>query len=337
MLYADDYIIEILSKLPSECAYLDYKEIPYLKDHYYDLIKDVIAMLNSEEAIGHDKAIIFGVSDSIPHYLRGIDSFLASTGEKFDDASYQTIFDHITPRPHITVGSVVFEKRVFGYVLMPADMNREWIYEVKETYIAKSGSSPSPKHAVFVGQAFTRRGSKNYVMLQQDRDHLKSICTAPQTINCVPNWPVSSTAEMEPILIAAIIGCWNEDNQNDCALIEMLTAIPYGNWIQALRKLYENGNPSVEFSDNIWCVKDPEMIMKTLGIQLYDVHIAKIAQLIEQVFLDYDTKYDLKSSDRFAASIYKKSSQYSASIRHGLSRFLAIAGNFPEQFSSCSS
>ena len=51
MRYVDDFIVEILSRLPSECAYLDYKEIPYLKDYYHDLIKDVIAMLNSEEAI----------------------------------------------------------------------------------------------------------------------------------------------------------------------------------------------------------------------------------------------------------------------------------------------
>ena len=45
MWYVDDFITETLSRLPSECAYLDYKEIPYLKDHYHDLIKDVIAML----------------------------------------------------------------------------------------------------------------------------------------------------------------------------------------------------------------------------------------------------------------------------------------------------
>ena len=76
MWYVDDFITETLYRLPSECAYLDYKEIPYLKDHYHDLIKDVIAMLNSEEGIGYNKAIIFGVSDNIPRDLRGIDSFL---------------------------------------------------------------------------------------------------------------------------------------------------------------------------------------------------------------------------------------------------------------------
>ena len=52
MWYADDYIIEILSKLPSECAYLDYKLFPYVKDHYQDLMKDVIAMLNPRKESG---------------------------------------------------------------------------------------------------------------------------------------------------------------------------------------------------------------------------------------------------------------------------------------------
>ncbi len=334
MRYADDFITETLIKLPSECAYLDYKEIPYLKDHYHDLIKDVIAMLNSEEGIGCNKAIIFGVSDSTPCHLIGIDSFLANTTEKFDDATYQTVFDRITPRPHITVGTVTYQGRTFGYVLMDADMNREWIYEVKETFISKS--SPT-KLGVFIGQAFTRRGSKNYVMMQQDRDHLKEVCGTPLSLRWNQNWYATATSEIDPILIAAIISCWNENNRNDCALVELLSGVPYSSWIQSLRKLYENGDPSINFSNNIWNVKNPEAILEELGIQLYDSHIAKIRVLMERAFSDYDTKYDLKSADRFAASLYYKSSQYSASIRYGLSNFLAITGNFPEKFPSCSS
>lgn len=334
MRYADDFIVEILSRLPSECAYLDYKEIPYLKDHYYDLIKDVISMLNSEEAIGYNKAIVFGVSNDIPHQLKGIDSFLANTPEKFDDALYQTVFDRITPRPHITVGTVVYQGRIFGYVFMDANENHEWIYEVKETYIAKSLSS---KPGVFVGQAFSRRGSRNYVMMQPDRDRLKEIYTLSPSTSWNQSRNLVSTCEMDSILIAAIVSCWNEDNRNDRTLVELLAGIPYNNWIQSLRKLYEKGDPSIIFYNNFWSVKEPEVILKNLGVQLYDSHIPKIAPLIERAFLDYDTKYDLESADRFAASIYHKSSQYSSSIRHGLSNFLAIAGNFTEQFKSCSS
>lgn len=336
MWYADDYIIEILSRLPSECAYLDYKEIPYLKDHYQDLMKDVIAMLNSEEGIGHKKAIIFGVSDEIPPRLLGIDSFLANAREKFDDANYQNIFDRITPRPHITVGTVTYQGKAFGYVFMDDDLNREWIYEAKETYVSKS---PTEKYAIFMGQAFTRRGSKNYVMMQQDRDHLKEICALHLSAGHDLGWqsvPIS-TNKMDPLLAAAIIGGWNENNQDDCTLIELLSGIPYQNWIQTFRNLHENKDPSIRFSNNFWSVNTPEEVIKAFGIQLYDCHLGPITTLVERVFSDYDTKYDLEPDDRFAASIYQKTPRYSPLIRHGISRFLAIAGNFPERFSSCSS
>lgn len=333
MQYADDFILEILSKLPSECAYLDYKEIPYRKDHYHDLIKDVIAMLNSEDGIGFNKAIIFGVSDNIPHDLKGIDPYLAGSTEKFDDASYQTVFDRITPRPHITVGTVIYQERTYGYVFMDADLNRGRIYEVKETYVSHSPA----KSAVYTGQAFTRRGSKNYVMFQSDRDNLKAMCGMPPPIRWEqPRYPVVASG-MEPLLIAAIFGCWNENNQNDCTLIELLSGTPYTDWIQSLRKLYENKDPSVIFDNNIWSVKNPETILEAFGIQLYDSHIAKIELLIERAFSDYDTKYDLEPDNRFATSVYEKLPQYSSSIRHGLSRFLAVAGNFPAEFPSCSS
>lgn len=60
-------------------------------------------MLNSEEAIEYNKTIVLGVSNDNPHHLKGID-FLGNAPEKFDDASYQTVFDRITLQPHIAIG-----------------------------------------------------------------------------------------------------------------------------------------------------------------------------------------------------------------------------------------
>ena len=58
MWFVEEDIKKILTELPSECSYLDYKEIPYLKNKKHDFIKDVIAMLNSPECIGKKKYII---------------------------------------------------------------------------------------------------------------------------------------------------------------------------------------------------------------------------------------------------------------------------------------
>lgn len=46
MEFIEEEIIKILILRPSECEYLDYKEVPYMKNKKHDFIKDVIAMLN---------------------------------------------------------------------------------------------------------------------------------------------------------------------------------------------------------------------------------------------------------------------------------------------------
>ena len=39
MNFIDDKVLEILEKLPSECAYIDYKESPYFKgDKDYEFV-----------------------------------------------------------------------------------------------------------------------------------------------------------------------------------------------------------------------------------------------------------------------------------------------------------
>ncbi len=73
MLFDDDKVIEILQKLPSEGPCIDYKVIPYKKNQNHAFLQDVIAMLNSEQAVGKDKFIIIGVTDS-PRALRGMES-----------------------------------------------------------------------------------------------------------------------------------------------------------------------------------------------------------------------------------------------------------------------
>lgn len=40
MTFIDDKVLEVLEKLPSECAYIDYKEYPYIKGAKYELQQD---------------------------------------------------------------------------------------------------------------------------------------------------------------------------------------------------------------------------------------------------------------------------------------------------------
>lgn len=92
MNFIEDKIINILKNLPNESNYLDYKQIPYFKEKKPAFIKDIIAFLNSKEALEKDKFIIIGVTDKLE--LMG----LPKDKQMLDDASYQTwITTHITP------------------------------------------------------------------------------------------------------------------------------------------------------------------------------------------------------------------------------------------------
>ena len=65
MNFIEDKIINILKNLPNESNYLDYKQIPYFKEKKPAFIKDIIAFLNSREALEKDKFIIIGVTDKL--------------------------------------------------------------------------------------------------------------------------------------------------------------------------------------------------------------------------------------------------------------------------------
>ena len=120
MRFVEDQVREILSKFPSECAYLDYKIITYAKSKEHEFIRDIIAMLNSEEAIKKDKFIIIGV-DEKERFLRGID-----LDSWRDDNEWQNLIDKISPRPHVQSGVAKYEGRDFGYFYISKD-NTDWV------------------------------------------------------------------------------------------------------------------------------------------------------------------------------------------------------------------
>lgn len=109
MEYIDDKIQDLLTKLPSECSCIDYKVVPYDRYKDHEFIRDVIAMLNSEEGLNKEKFIVFGVTNE--RKLRGID-----TTEWRDDNEWQHLLDKITPRPLVTTGTVTFSEKAFGYI-----------------------------------------------------------------------------------------------------------------------------------------------------------------------------------------------------------------------------
>ncbi len=156
---------EILKELPSESVELDYKQRFYKVDKKIDFVKDVIAMLNSLESIGENKYIIFGVSDE--KKLIGVDDEQIINDNIFQD----WVKNYIFPKPIIKTGIVEFENKKFGYICISKN-NKYCIYEANENVIGNFQIKSLTKNAVLKGQAFFRRGSKNEVMTQEDREKI---------------------------------------------------------------------------------------------------------------------------------------------------------------------
>lgn len=155
-----NYIKEILKDLPSENSKLDYKvkEYEITKDgNTTELIKDVLAMLNSSEAFEEDKFIILGVTDQ--KYIKGLKKSMA------DDNQYQSIFDtYITPRPIIETGELKYSKKSIGYIYINKN-NIIMPYEVKK-------EKKDSKKTLSIGASFIRKGSINVELQQEDRETL---------------------------------------------------------------------------------------------------------------------------------------------------------------------
>lgn len=155
-----DKIKNILNNLPSQNSLLDYKVIEYditKNGNQTELIKDVLAMLNSIESYEKDKFIILGVTDK--KYINGLNNLMT------DDNQYQSIFDtYISPRPIIETGDLQYSNKLLGYIYFSGN-NKFIPYEVRK-------EKKVSKRTLSIGASFIRKGSVNMELLQDDRETL---------------------------------------------------------------------------------------------------------------------------------------------------------------------
>lgn len=149
----ENRVRSIVNNKLNEKSTVEYKIQQYnFKKDKDEIVKDVIAMLNSLEAIDKDKFIILGVADT--GYLKGVQS------EMKDDNEYQDRFNNIRPRPSIETGSVKIEDKIIGYIYIRKD-NLDFPYEIENS---------NGKYSE--GASFIRKGSTNERMSKKDREKM---------------------------------------------------------------------------------------------------------------------------------------------------------------------
>lgn len=332
LLFYEDDLNRILTDLPSENAMIDYKQIPYqLKCSGADFIKDVIAMLNSEEGYGYDKYIVIGVEDR-DH------NFIGLKTEMSDDADYQNLVDKMYPRPEVQTGVFKFDGLDFGYIRISKN-NEERVYEVNESYVPKNESSKK-KDCVCKGLAFIRRGSKNYVMTQADRRRIENTKTESDQYT-LKEYALLFAKEanikaFSPLLIAFLLGEWDEEYLGDRASIEELAGDTYENWIAKLHKIKADGDIVIAYSQGKWKIKNRETVMISLGAHIYNMHIDAFEKIAIAILSETNPRLNIPTDQRHLASLRGKKEKYSESIRRGVAETLAILSFNKEVMQNCS-
>ena len=334
MTFIDDKVLEVLEKLPSECAYIDYKEYPYIKGAKdYEFIHDVISMLNSEESIDHDKFIIVGVTDD--KSLKGI-----FRDDWRDDNEWQNLLSKIKPRPHVSTGTVSYNGKLYGYIFIDKD-NKDFVYEVREKvtnekYILLNEKSNSSKRikGVYTGQAFTRYGSTNYPMFNDDRNKLMGRIIYQPPNNTLFQFQSSIEHSIDNYIIAFLIGSWNEEYVGDIKIIEKFSHKDYDEFKKELR----TGNLASEdyfvYINKLCSCKNHESSIVAVADYVMLEHIEKFFVVAKEIFSEINPKYELQQDQRFAADIYLNNNKrlYSKNVLLGVAETIAILGNFPKEF-----
>lgn len=310
---------DILQNLPNESTWIDYKLEMYSNDKKADFIKDVIALLNTEENIGKDKFIIIGVSDK-EKYLHGIKEKL------YQDSDYQELIKKISPRPNIKISSLTFNEKIFGYIYIPKE-NCENIYEVNIDY----GNVYSGVHK---GQAFTRFGSTNDILDQSKRElvlqKMRSINFKPQSYDT--RYSISFDKD---ILMISLIGEWNEQYDGDKSILSDILNKTYCSWIEEYKDFIDKYNYNIQYKNATWSIENRVKFVLQYSGSLYDRDL----KILQEKFIKYLTylnpKYELDPDERYAAAMYGKVSKYSQNILNGMTESIAIISKNRSNFIHC--
>ncbi len=148
--------LEELIRYENENTNLDFKAVPYKKEMFGEMLKDIVAMANADTK--DDRFIIIGVK----HFPDGSRSVLG-VDEFVDDASYQKLVnDNVEPDLNFEYASIDYEDKKISYFRIYNCNN--------QPYMLKKDFGPSLKR----GDSFVRKGSFQTRLVRKDIDRMIS-------------------------------------------------------------------------------------------------------------------------------------------------------------------
>ncbi|MDD5382160.1 MAG: hypothetical protein PHH60_00690 [Candidatus Margulisbacteria bacterium] len=143
--------------------------------------------------------------------------------------------------------------------------------------------------------------------------------------------PAWANAESAQIIIPVLfIGAWDEGEKGDRQIIEILSGKNYDAFIKEISPFLSIEDSPIRKVGDVWMLKSPLDAWFLLAQHVTDSALKLFKKSVLAVLTETNPKYELPAEQRFAASLYGKSSHYSEWLRTGLSEslvLLAVYGN----------
>ncbi len=158
-------------------------------------------------------------------------------------------------------------------------------------------------------------------------------------------WSVKQSSEKEDwnhhahvstLVVANLLGGWNENNKADCEVVRQLANKDFDSWIPGIREILQHPSSPVSLINGLWSVSERKSLWKTMGSRVFDKDLDNLKRCAVAVLSERDPKFELPSQQRYAANIYGKALKHSYELRKGLAESLALLGTRPAALIHCS-
>lgn len=171
-------------------------------------------------------------------------------------------------------------------------------------------------------------------LAQLSHGNLSSLLRRLKHLSLVPEW--AQGTEVDDLAITTLISSWSENNEEDKAIVEKISGIPYGDWIVKIRGISLRPDSPLILKEGNWRSVLRYEGWYALGPRLFDEHLDRFKEIAISVLTQVDPEFDLAPENRFMASIYGKTMRHSTLLRRGISETLALLGSLPEALRSSS-
>lgn len=144
-----------------------------------------------------------------------------------------------------------------------------------------------------------------------------------------PAWVNPENAHV--LLPVLFIGAWNERKEGDQQIVESLSGKKYADYLSQLSDLLTVTDSPLLKVGNVWLLKSPIDTWFLIASQVTDEILTRYQQMIKDVLLKKDPKYELPADQRWAAAIYGKAPPHSDWLREGLCSSLALISVFGDR------